>query len=188
MAGGPVRNTVLLLLFLLTGTAATGAMAATAPICEFKKQIVAGPKTGGIYALFSGPSGTGRTLTAKVLAKEHGMNLYRVDLSAIVSKYIGETEKNLARLFDRAESENLLLYFDEADSLFGKRSGVKDAKDRYGNLETEYLLSQIESHRAPVILATERPVVPKPRSGKPPTAVWFGAKGPPPNLQLKFCR
>jgi len=184
---GNVSKT-LILTFLLAGL--TGAaLAGTAPICDFKQQVAAAQVDGsGAYALFSGPQGTGRTLTAKILAKEHGMNLYRVDLSQIVSKYIGETEKNLARLFDRAESENLLLYFDEADSLFGKRSGVKDAKDRYGNLETEYLLSQIESHRAPVILATERPVVPKPRSGKPPTAVWFGAKGPPPNLQLKFCR
>lgn len=188
MAGGPVRKTVLLLLFLLTGTAATGAMAATAPICEFKKQIVAGPKTGGIYALFSGPSAKGKTMTAETLAKEFRMDFCKVDLSAIVGKNIGETEKNLARLFDRAERENLILFFDEADSLFGEQGDVKDANDRYGNLGVDHLLRQTESHRAPVILASERPVVPKPRSGKPPTAVWFGSKGPPPSMQLKFCR
>ena len=127
-------------------------------------------------------------MAAEVLAADLGMDLYRVDLAAIISKYIGETEKNLARLFDKAESENRILYFDEADSLFGKRSGVKDANDRYGNLEADYLFRQIENHRVPVILATERRAVPEPGNRKAAAIVWFGAKGLPPKLQLGFCR
>ena len=186
MAGTGIRG--LIAIFLLAGLTAGVALAETVPICDFKQRIVANSGDGsGAYALFSGPQGTGKTMTAEVLANELGMDIYRVDLGAIVSKYIGETEKNLAQLFDRAESENLVLYFDEADSLFGKRS-VKDANDRYGNLEVDYLFQQIENHQVPVILATERRVVPEPKNGKATTVVWFGSKGPPPKLQLNFCR
>jgi len=187
LAGNP--SGALILTFLLTGLAGGAALAGTAPICEFKKQVAAGFGDGsGAYALFSGPSGTGKTMTAEVLAKELRMDLYKVDLSAVVSKYVGETEKNLAQLFDKAESENLILFFDEVDPLFGRRGDTKAANDRYGNLEADYLFRQIESHRTPVILTTRRRAAPKSRSGKPPVTVWFGAKGPPPSLQLQLCR
>ena len=110
----------------------------------------------GVSFLFSGPSGTGKTLAAKVLTDRLGMDLYRVDLSSIVSKYIGETEKNLARLFDNAEKKNWILFFDEADSLFGKRTGVKESHDRYANQEVSYLLQRIENHPGVVILAINK--------------------------------
>lgn len=105
-------------------------------------------------ALFSGESGTGKTMAAEVLANELKLNLYRIDLSAVVSKYIGETEKNLRRLFDAAEDGGALLFFDEADALFGKRSEVKDAHDRYANIEINYLLQRMEAYRGLAILAT----------------------------------
>ena len=108
----------------------------------------------GIAALFAGPSGTGKTMAAEVLASELRLNLYRIDLSAVVSKYIGETEKNLRRLFDAAESGGAILFFDEADALFGKRSEVKDSHDRYANIEINYLLQRIESYRGLAILAS----------------------------------
>src|SRR5205814_7229380 len=93
----------------------------------------------GISALFAGPSGTGKTMAAEVLARELRLDLYRIDLSAVVSKYIGETEKNLRRVFDAAEEGGAILLFDEADALFGKRSEVKDSHDRYANIEVSYL-------------------------------------------------
>jgi hypothetical protein len=108
----------------------------------------------GISALFAGESGTGKTLSAQVIAKELGLVMYRIDLSAVVSKYIGETEKNLARIFTEAHSSNAILFFDEADALFGKRSEVKDARDRYANIEVAYLLQQIEEYDGVAIMAT----------------------------------
>jgi ATPase family associated with various cellular activities (AAA) len=108
----------------------------------------------GISALFSGPSGTGKSMAAEVIANDLRLALYRIDLSAVVSKYIGETEKNLARLFDAAEEGGALLLFDEADALFGKRSEVKDSHDRYANIEINYLLQRMEAYRGVAILAT----------------------------------
>jgi hypothetical protein len=108
----------------------------------------------GVSALFSGPSGTGKTMAAEVLANHLRLDLYRIDLSAVVSKYIGETEKNLSRLFDAAEGGGAILFFDEADALFGKRSEVKDAHDRYANIEINFLLQRMEAYRGLAILAT----------------------------------
>ncbi|PSB29996.1 ATP-binding protein [Chlorogloea sp. CCALA 695] len=108
----------------------------------------------GITALFSGPSGTGKTLAAGVLANELNLDLYRIELSAVVSKYIGETEKNLQQIFNAAESGGVILLFDEADSIFGKRSEVKDSKDRNANLEVSYLLQRMESYPGMAILTT----------------------------------
>ncbi len=108
----------------------------------------------GISALFSGSSGTGKTLAAEVLAQELRLDLYRIDLSSVVSKYIGETEKNLRRVFDAAEYGGAILLFDEADALFGKRSEVKDARDRYANIEVSYLLQRMESYPGLAILTT----------------------------------
>ena len=108
----------------------------------------------GLSALFSGPSGTGKTLAAEVLANELALDLYRIDLSSVVSKYIGETEKNLKRVFDAAETGGVILLFDEADALFGKRSEVKDSHDRYANIEVGYLLQRMESFQGLAILTT----------------------------------
>jgi len=108
----------------------------------------------GVSALFTGESGTGKTLAAEVLAGELRLDLYRIDLSATVSKYIGETEKNLRRLFDAAEASGAVLLFDEADALFGRRGDVKDAHDRYANLEVAYLLQRMESYRGLALLTT----------------------------------
>ena len=108
----------------------------------------------GIHALFAGASGTGKTMAAEVLARELELDLYRIDLSAVVSKYIGETEKNLRRLFDEADGSGAILLFDEADALFGKRSEVHDSHDRYANLEISYLLQRMESYRGLAILTT----------------------------------
>ncbi len=108
----------------------------------------------GITALFSGASGTGKTLAAEVLANALSLDLYRIDLSCVVSKYIGETEKNLRRVFDAAEHGGAILFFDEADALFGKRSEVKDSHDRYANIEISYLLQRMEAYRGLAILAT----------------------------------
>jgi SpoVK/Ycf46/Vps4 family AAA+-type ATPase len=109
----------------------------------------------GISALFSGPSGTGKTMAAGIIANDLCLNLYRIDLSAVVSKYIGETEKNLRQLFDAAEDGGAILFFDEADALFGKRSEVKDGHDRYANIEINYLLKRVEAFRGLAILATD---------------------------------
>jgi len=108
----------------------------------------------GLSVLFAGESGTGKTMAAEVLANALQLNLYRIDLSSVVSKYIGETEKNLRRLFDAAEDGGAVLFFDEADALFGKRSEVKDSHDRYANIEINYLLQRIEAYRGLAILAT----------------------------------
>jgi hypothetical protein len=112
------------------------------------------PGRRGVNVLFSGPSGTGKTMSAALLAAELGLDLYAVDLAAVVSKYIGETEKNLDAVFDEGESSNAILLFDEADALFGRRSEVKDAHDRYANLEVAYLLQRIEAYDGVTILTT----------------------------------
>ncbi len=108
----------------------------------------------GYRVLFYGPPGTGKTLTAALLGKSTGRDVYRVDLSLVVSKYIGETEKNLSSLFEKAEHKNWVLFFDEADALFGKRTGVRDAHDRYANQEIAYLLQRVETYDGLVILAS----------------------------------
>jgi hypothetical protein len=108
----------------------------------------------GVSALFAGESGTGKTLAAEVLAHDLALDLYRIDLSAVVSKYIGETEKNLRQVFDAAEEGGVLLLFDEADALFGKRGDVKDSHDRYANIEVSYLLQRMEAYQGLAILTT----------------------------------
>ncbi|WP_298547920.1 ATP-binding protein [uncultured Aquimarina sp.] len=108
----------------------------------------------GYRILFSGPPGTGKTLTATLLGKFTGKDVYRIDLSMIVSKYIGETEKNLSKLFDKAKNKSWILFFDEADAIFGKRTNVRDAHDKYANQEVSYLLQRIEAHPGLVILAS----------------------------------
>jgi AAA+ superfamily predicted ATPase len=116
-----------------------------------KKRIKPGYRT-----LFFGPPGTGKTLTATLLGKYTGKDVFRIDLSRVVSKYIGETEKNLSRLFDKAEDKNWILFFDEADALFGKRTDIRDAHDKYANQEVAYLLQRIEGYNGLVILATNQ--------------------------------
>jgi ATP-dependent 26S proteasome regulatory subunit len=108
----------------------------------------------GLNVLFSGPSGTGKTMAAEIIANELGLDLYKIDLSAIVSKYIGETEKNLDRIFQEGQTSNAILFFDEADALFGKRSEVRDSHDRYANIEIAYLLQKMDEYEGAVILAT----------------------------------
>jgi len=110
----------------------------------------------GYRALFYGPPGTGKTLTATLLGKHTSKEVFRIDLSRVVSKYIGETEKNLSRLFDRAESKNWILFFDEADALFGKRTDIRDAHDKFANQEVAYLLQRIEGYGGLVILASNQ--------------------------------
>lgn len=157
----------------------------------------------GLAALFSGPSGAGKTLAGEVLARELELDLYRIDPSAVVSKYIGDTERNLRRLFDAAERSGAILLFDEADSLFGKRSEVRDSHDRYANLEVSYLLQRIEAYRGLAILTSNfeksldsaflrrlRFVVPFPfpASGER-RRIWERAFPPPaPTLALDFPR
>ena len=142
------------------------------------------PMGRGISALFAGPSGTGKTMAAQVLARSLGMEIYRVDLAGVVSKYIGETEKNLRQVFDACERANVLLFFDEADALFGKRTQVKDAHDRFANIEIDYLLQRMEQFdgdrrpghqpqerhrfRLPAPPAVRRRFPPPARGGAPP--------------------
>jgi SpoVK/Ycf46/Vps4 family AAA+-type ATPase len=111
-------------------------------------------RTQGLKVLFAGESGTGKTMAGQVLARELGLDLVRIDLATVVSKYIGETEKNLDRIFGAAEGSNAILFFDEADALFGKRSEVHDSHDRYANIEVAYLLQKMEAYPGAVILAT----------------------------------
>ncbi len=117
----------------------------------FEKKLSLGK---GLNILFSGPSGTGKTMAAEILANEAQLDLYKIDLSSLVSKYIGETEKNFKKIFEEAETSNSILFFDEADALFGKRSEVKDSHDRYANIETAYLLQKMEEYEGIVILAS----------------------------------
>ena len=140
------------------------ALAQLRDICRrvlHKRQVLDGwgmgrklPLGRGVAALFAGPSGTGKTMAAAIVGRELGLDVYRIDLSRVVSKYIGETEKNLGRVFDAAEQANVVLLFDEADALFGKRSEVKDAHDRYANIEIGYLLQRMEAYPGTTILAT----------------------------------
>ena len=142
----------------------TRATLETIPLAESQKQILNDIATnagdcrsrpgGEAIVLFAGVSRTGKTSAAEVIAGGLKRDLYRVDLSKIVSKYIGETEKNLERLFDAAESAGVILFFDEAEALFGKRGEVKDSQDRYANLEINYLLQRLETFNGLVILAT----------------------------------
>jgi len=117
----------------------------------FGKKLV---QSKGLNVLFAGPSGTGKTMAAEIIAGELGLDLYRIDLATIVSKYIGETEKNLNRIFHEAEYSNAILFFDEADAIFGKRSEVRDSHDRYANIEISYLLQKMEAYDGIAILAT----------------------------------
>jgi hypothetical protein len=123
-------------------------------------EVIATAKLGarqrGSAVLFSGPTGTGKTMAAQIMARELGLDLFKVDLARVVSKYIGETEKNLHAVFAEAEAGGAILFFDEADALFGKRSEVKDSHDRYANLDVAWLLQRIEAHQGLVILATNR--------------------------------
>ncbi|HSL71947.1 MAG TPA: ATP-binding protein [Longimicrobiales bacterium] len=136
----------------------------------------------GIGAMFSGPSGTGKTMAAEVIARELGLDLYRIDLSQVVSKYIGETEKNLARVFAGAEQGGAILLFDEADALFGKRSDVKDSHDRYANIEVSYLLQRIEAYRGLAILTTNLPQALDPAFAR---RIRFVVQFPFPDAQLR---
>ncbi len=111
---------------------------------------------GGITVLFAGPPGTGKTMAAEIMAMQLKLPMYRIDLSQVVNKYIGETEKNLKRIFDAAEISDMVLFFDEADALFGKRTDVNDSRDRYANLEVSYLLERMERFKGLAILATNR--------------------------------
>jgi SpoVK/Ycf46/Vps4 family AAA+-type ATPase len=110
----------------------------------------------GISVLFAGPSGTGKTMAAEILSGELGLPMFRIDLSQVVNKYIGETEKNLKKIFDKAEICDMILFFDEAESFFGRRVETKDAHDRYANLEVNYLLERMERYKGLAILATNR--------------------------------
>jgi len=114
------------------------------------------PGSRGVTALFAGPSGTGKTMAAQVLARSLGLELYRADLAEVVDKYIGETEKRLAKIFDECEKHRVLLLFDEADALFGQRTRVRDAHDRFANIEIDYLLQRLETFAGTAILATNR--------------------------------
>jgi len=108
----------------------------------------------GYRSLFYGPPGTGKTLTAAIIGREFGLPVYKIDLSSLVSKYIGETEKNLGIVFERAEDTGGILFFDEADALFGKRTTVKEAHDKYANQQVSHLLERMEAYNGLVILAT----------------------------------
>jgi len=110
----------------------------------------------GLSVLFCGAPGTGKTMAAEAVAAELGLPLFRVDLSQVVNKYVGETEKNLKQIFDAAEASDVVLFFDEADALFGKRTEVKDAHDRFANIEISYLLERMERFKGLAILATNR--------------------------------
>ncbi|MGD9851828.1 MAG: ATP-binding protein [Nitrospirales bacterium] len=123
------------------------------------------PSSEGTLALFSGPKGTGKTMAAQTVARELGFSIYRVALSQVASKYIGETEKNLARLLETAEKKKAVLLFDEADALFGKRTAVKDSHDRYANLEVSHWLERLKSYPGLVILVSNQKVEIDPQAG-----------------------
>jgi len=133
------------------GKVAGGKIKNVAEIARHIKSLRAPSPT---IALFAGPAGSGKSTAIKALAAEIGLDIYRVDLGAVANKYIGETEKNLARVLDKAEAQDVILFFDEADALLGKGTEVRDAHDRYTNVETNYLLQRIEQYPGLVILAT----------------------------------
>lgn len=124
----------------------------TKDIAEIAGYLKSSKAKSGTMALFAGPSGTGKTMSAEVLAAETGRDVYRIDLASVVSKYIGETEKNLDRVLETAAAKDVVLLFDEADALFGQRTDVRDAHDRYANADTNYLLQRIEQYPGLVIL------------------------------------
>jgi AAA+ superfamily predicted ATPase len=124
------------------------------PLCRVLGQEFPGGFNRGVRALFEGPSGTGKTLAARALAAELGLDIYRVDLAAIVNKYVGETEKNLSRVLGRAEDLDVVLLLDEGDALLARRTDVRTANDRYANLETNYLLQRLETYQGVVIITT----------------------------------
>jgi SpoVK/Ycf46/Vps4 family AAA+-type ATPase len=126
----------------------------TKEVAEIAGHLKSMKAQSGTMALFAGPSGTGKTMTAEALAAETGRDIYRIDLAGIISKYIGETEKNLDRVFETAAARDAVLLFDEADALFGKRTDVKDTNDRYSNADTNYLLQRIEQYPGLVILSS----------------------------------
>ena len=123
---------------------------------EITRHVKSAKSKSGTMALFAGPSGTGKTMTAEVLAAETGRDMYRIDLASVVSKYIGETEKNLDQVLETAAARDAVLLIDEADALFGQRTEVRDAHDRYANTETNYLLQRIEQYPGLVILTSNR--------------------------------
>jgi hypothetical protein len=146
---------------------------------------MAGKIRPGLRTLFYGPPGTGKTMTACLLGKSTGHDVYRIDLSAVVSKYIGETEKNLSRIFEMAENKKWILFFDEADALFGKRSETRDAHDRYANQEVSYLLQRIETFNGIVILASNlKENMDKSFSRRFESIIYFPIPGPRERLQL----
>ena len=183
------RISVFIPMILLVGLTAGAALAETAPICALRQQIIEGKAARlGAYALFTGPRGTGKTIAAEVLAESLGRDVYRIDLSMVISKYIGETEKNLDKIFNSAEKSGVILFFDEADALFGKRTETKDSHDRYANAETDYLLKRIETFDGVAILATNLQATAIPRSRKRPMVIKFAPGRPNPRDQLKKCK
>ncbi|MGB4271349.1 MAG: ATP-binding protein, partial [Propionicimonas sp.] len=139
----------------------------------------------GVTALFAGDSGTGKTLSAEVIASDLGLDLYTVNLATVVDKYIGETEKNLERIFAEASGVNAVLFFDEADAIFGKRSDVKDAHDRYANIESAYLLQRMETFDGLAVLATNlRANIDEAFTRRLDTIIDFPAPAPPLRLTL----
>jgi len=139
----------------------------------------------GYRALLYGPPGTGKTLTATLLGKTAGLDVYRIDLSMVVSKYIGETEKNLAGVFDQASQKNWILFFDEADSLFSKRVSASSSNDRYANQEVSYLLQRIEDYPGVVILSTNlRTNLDEAFTRRFQSMIYFPIPGPPERLRL----
>ncbi len=139
----------------------------------------------GYRSLFYGPPGTGKTLTACLIGKQMGLDVYRIDLSQVVSKYIGETEKNMAKIFDLAENKNWVLFFDEADALFGKRTNASDSKDRHANQEVAYLLQRVEDFSGVIILATNlKANMDSAFSRRFQTIIYFPAPNPDQRLLL----
>jgi SpoVK/Ycf46/Vps4 family AAA+-type ATPase len=126
----------------------------TKNVAEIARHFKSSKTPSGTIALFAGPSGSGKSKAAQTLAAETGLDVYRIDLAAVVNKYIGETEKNLARVLETAETRDVILLFDEADALFGQRTEVRNAPDRYANIDANYLLQRIEQYSGLVILTT----------------------------------
>jgi len=138
----------------IRGRAQPGRGKASRDVAEIARHVKSSKTESGTIALFAGPSGTGKTKAVKALAAEIGLDVYRIDLAAVVNKYIGETEKNLVRVLETADAKDVILFFDEADALFGQRTEIRDAHDRYTNVDTNYLLQRIEQYSGLVILAS----------------------------------